>query len=73
MQLLKKLVGVILVLTGLYLGLLASHHAPICQSHFRQWGLLVIAWAIGGGGVMLFIHKPRSAEEQPDDVCDDGD
>ena len=66
-QLLKKLVGVILVLTGVFIGLVALNYEPCRQSHLLQIGALVLAWGVGGGGVMLFSSKQRPPAGQHDE------
>ena len=63
-QFLKKLVGIILVLTGLYIGLLALNYEACRQNRLLQLGVLMLAFGIGGPGATLFNSKRRLPAEK---------
>ena len=70
-HLLRKVAGTTLLLVGVYVGLVALHHEPCRQSKLLQLGLMVLAWGIGGPGLMLVNSKRKAPAARQDEGSDE--
>jgi hypothetical protein len=57
--LLKKALGAVLLLLGIYIGLLALRYEPWRRSILLSYGGMALAWGVGAVGLGLLARKPK--------------
>jgi hypothetical protein len=66
---LRKIVGSLLVLVGIYVGIVAlAGEEPWMKTRVFKYGAFILAWVIGGLGLAVFGVKPPIGNSNNEDT-----